>query len=137
MSEDEAQVRVFCPVCSARFRPENGKASEGDVVICPICGQRLAVRKTEEGWTGERQEKLSDDEIRARVDEFARIRGYAFNEMKEEILEGLLSKRDRFGDFYCPCRLEHKTEYQCPCRPTRGGDVERLGRCHCGLFWKD
>ena len=56
-------------------------------------------------------------------------------EMKEEIVAGLLEKRDRFGDFYCPCRLLHRPEYQCPCRPTRSGDVERDGRCHCGLFW--
>ena len=129
--------RVYCPVCSVRFVPEEVELSEGAEVVCPVCGQRLVVRRAGDGWTGERKDEHADGEIRDRVDQFARIRGYVFNEMKEEIIEGLLAKRDRFGEFYCPCRLEHNPEYQCPCRPTRGGDVERRGRCHCGLFWKD
>ena len=137
MSGNDPTIRIFCPVCSARFIPEDGKAQEGDVVTCLVCGQKLEVTKTDSGWTGERHDKLSDEEIRDRVHEFARIRGYVFNDMKDEIIDGLLIKRDRFGDFYCPCRLEHATEYQCPCKPTRGGDVERLGMCHCGLFRKD
>lgn len=131
------EARVFCPVCSVRFVPEEVSLSEGAEVVCPVCGQRLVVRKGDDGWAGERKGEGSDSEIRDRVDQFARIRGYVFNEMKEEIIEGLLGKRNRFGEFYCPCRLEHTTDYQCPCRPTRGGDVERRGRCHCGLFWKD
>jgi ferredoxin-thioredoxin reductase catalytic subunit/DNA-directed RNA polymerase subunit RPC12/RpoP len=137
MSGERADEKVFCPVCSVRFLPPDGAAKEGDELTCPVCGQRLIVRLTEDGPKGERADMLSDAEIRTRIDEFARIRGYSFNEMKEEIVGGLLAKRDRFGDFYCPCRLEHTEDYQCPCRPTRGGDVERRGRCHCGLFWKD
>ena len=129
--------RVFCPVCSVRFVPEEVELSEGGEIVCPVCGQRLVVQRAGDGWTGERKDRHTEGEIRDRVDQFARIRGYVFNEMKEEIIEGLLAKRDRFGEFYCPCRLEHKPEYQCPCKPTRGGDVERRGRCHCGLFWKD
>ena len=129
--------RVFCPVCAVWFVPEEVSLSEGVEVVCPVCGQRLVVRRTDDGWAGERKGKGSDGEIRDRVERFAMMRGYVFNEMKEEIIEGLLAKRDRFGEFYCPCRLEHGPDYQCPCRPTRGGDVERRGRCHCGLFWKD
>jgi ferredoxin-thioredoxin reductase catalytic subunit len=129
--------RVFCPVCSVRFVPEGVALSDGSEMICPICGQRLIARRTDDGWNGERKGEHSDEEIKDRIQEFASIRGYAFNEMKEEIVEGLLGKRDRFGEFYCPCRLEHNPDYQCPCKPTRGGDVERRGRCHCGLFWKD
>lgn len=127
--------RVFCPVCSARFMPRVNPV-EGDVHVCPVCGQKLALRLEGGGWQGERVDKYSDQEILDRVEEFARIRGYAFNEMKAEIIEGLREKRRRFGDFYCPCRLSHEADYQCPCRPTRGGDVEKDGRCHCGLFWK-
>lgn len=127
--------RVYCPVCSARFLPK-GALVEGEGVICTVCGQMLLLRKGEGVWEGERVDRLSDKEIQDRIGEFARIRGYVFNDMKDEIIEGLLEKRNRFGDFYCPCRLNHENDYQCPCKPTRGGDVERDGRCHCGLFWK-
>ena len=129
------EMRVFCPVCSARFDPGQD-AAEGDTVRCTVCGQLLVLTADEGCWIGERHARLTDDEIRDRIDGFAELRNYGFNEMKEEILEGLIAKRNAFGDFYCPCRLEHNADYQCPCKPTRGGDVERVGRCHCGLFWR-
>jgi ferredoxin-thioredoxin reductase catalytic subunit/DNA-directed RNA polymerase subunit RPC12/RpoP len=128
--------RVYCPVCGARFPSQTGRG-EGDEVVCPVCGQRLVLRAGADAWQGERKDELSDREIADRIEEFARLRGYFFNDMKEEILAGLLGKRRRFGDFYCPCRMLHTPEYQCPCRPTRTGDVEDQGRCHCGLFWKE
>lgn len=127
--------RVFCPVCLAKFKFQEGW-KEGGVVICPICGQKLRLRKAPDGWVGDRPEKGTEKEIRERVDEYARLKGYAFNDMKEEIIQGLLGKNKRFGDFYCPCRMEHVPEYQCPCKPTRGGDVDRNGKCYCGFFWK-
>lgn len=127
--------RVYCPVCQARFRFSEGW-KEGDIVVCPICGQRLRLARSDGEWVGERPEKGTEKEIRDRIEEYARLKGYTFNEIKEELIEGLLEKNRRFGDFYCPCRMEHVPEYQCPCKPTRGGDVERNGRCYCGLFWK-
>ena len=133
MTEDAR--RISCPVCSARFASGSDDA-EGDVVRCTVCGQLLVLRPDGDHWLGERHAHLEDGEIRDRIDGFAALRGYGFNEMKEEILEGLIAKRDAFGDFYCPCRLEHNADYQCPCKPTRGGDVDRVGRCHCGLFWR-
>jgi len=132
---DEGQERVYCPVCQARFRFSPGW-KEGDPVVCPICGQRLTLRSTADGWMGERVDAFSEREIRERSEEFARIRGYEFNDMKDEILEGLVGKQKRFGDFYCPCRMMHVPEYQCPCKPTRGGDVEKNGKCYCGFYWK-
>jgi len=134
MSEPK-QERVYCPVCLARFRFAPGWKA-GSVVICPICGQKLVLRQTPEGWVGDRPEKGTEREIRERVEEYARLKGYVFNDMKEEVLEGLLGKQKRFGDFYCPCRMQHVPEYQCPCKPTRGGDVDRDGKCYCGFFWK-
>lgn len=127
--------RVYCPVCLAKFKlPPRSKA--GAMVVCPICGQKLRLAKTPEGWTGERPEKGTEKEIRERAEEFARLRGYVFNDIKEDLIEGLLGKYKRFGDFYCPCRMIHEPEFQCPCKPTRGGDVEKNGRCYCGFFWK-
>lgn len=128
-------VRVYCPVCQAKFRFAPGW-KEGDVVICPICGQKLRLKRSGSEWTGERPEKGTEKEIRERVDEYARLKVYVFNDMKEELVQGLLAKNRRFGDFYCPCRMEHVPEFMCPCKPTRGGDVERNGKCYCGLYWK-
>jgi len=132
---EEAEGRVYCPVCVARFKFESGWG-EGAVVTCPICGQKLRLVKRPEGWSGERVDRGTEQEIRSRAEEFARLRGYRFNDMKEEIMEGLLGKLRRFGDFYCPCRMQHVPEFQCPCRPTRSGDVDRNGKCYCGFFWK-
>ncbi|OGS42599.1 MAG: hypothetical protein A3K67_05680 [Euryarchaeota archaeon RBG_16_62_10] len=129
------QERVYCPVCLARFRLAEGW-KQGDIVVCPICGQTLRLERTADGWAGARPEKGTEKEIRQRADQYAALKGYVFNEMKEELIQGLLGKNRRFGDFYCPCRMEHVGEYQCPCKPTRGGDVERNGKCYCGLFWK-
>lgn len=127
--------RVFCPVCLAKFKFDP-RWKEGEIVTCPICGQKLKLEHGEQGWVGARVNKGQDGEIRQRVDEFARIRGYVFNEMKEEVIEGLIGKNKLFGDFYCPCRMLHAPEYQCPCQPTRKGDVDVNGRCYCGFFWR-
>ena len=132
---DQTQVRVYCPVCQAKFRFVDGW-KEGDLVVCPICGQKLRLVNPPEGWIGERPEKGSEKEIRERSEEYARLHGYTFNDMKEEIIEGLIGKNKRFGDFYCPCRMLHVPEYECPCRPTRAGDVDKNGKCYCGFFWK-
>ncbi len=132
---DQKTERIYCPVCQAKFKFVDGWKA-GSVVICPICGQRLRLVRTSEGWVGERPEKGSEKEIRGRSEEFAGLRGYAFNDMKEDIIEGLIGKSKRFGDFYCPCRMLHLPEYQCPCQPTRAGDVDKNGRCYCGFFWK-
>jgi len=129
-------VRVYCPVCQAKFRFAAGWKA-GDIVVCPICGQRLKLKLTGNEWVGDRPEKGTEKEIRERTDEYARLKGYVFNEMKEELIQGLLGKNRRFGDFYCPCRMEHVPEFMCPCKPTRGGDVERNGKCYCGLYWKE
>ena len=134
MTPDQVE-RVYCPVCLARFKFSKGW-KEGDIVVCPICGQKLKIHKTPEGWMGDRPEKGTENEIRERVDEYARLHGYVFNDMKEELIQGLLAKNRRSKDFYCPCRMEHVPEFQCPCKPTRGGDVERNGKCYCGLYWK-
>lgn len=74
MRGDE-QRRVFCPVCLARFHLPGGKG-EGDLVVCPICGQKLLVRGAPEGLVGDRPEAGTEAEIRERVDEYARLKGY-------------------------------------------------------------
>ena len=132
---DQKPKRIYCPVCQAKFKFVDGWKA-GSIVICPVCGQKLRLVMSPEGWIGERPEKGSEKEIRERAEEYARLRGYFFNDMKEDVIEGLIGKNKRFGDFYCPCRMLHVPEYQCPCQPTRAGDVDKNGKCYCGFFLK-
>jgi len=74
----------------------------------------------------------------ARVQE---AKGYYFNRDREralELLEALLSNRERYGYMACPCRLaaddrENDRDIICPCI-YREPDVEEYGSCYCNLY---
>jgi len=75
-------------------------------------------------------------------------KGYYFNKDKErvfELLEALLTNKDRYGYMACPCRLaagdrEADNDIICPC-VYREPDVEEFGSCYCNLYvskeWND
>lgn len=75
-------------------------------------------------------------ELRERIEEFARLRNYTFSDHKERVIRALLKKRDKYWDFYCPCKARAALENVCPCKETRDGEVELNGKCSCSLFWK-
>ena len=128
--------KIFCPVCQVHFILQETK-EVGKKIICPVCGAVLVMDLNQNKWVFNRPTDMSlEEEIRQRIDNFARFRKYHFNEMKEALVEGLLKKHERYGDFYCPCRIDNIQENVCPCIYTRQGDVEKNGHCHCGLFWK-
>ncbi|MCX6090484.1 MAG: hypothetical protein NTX88_09005 [Candidatus Atribacteria bacterium] len=128
--------KILCPVCQVSFILKEPKEA-GRAIVCPVCGAVLVMVQEGTVWSLTRPAHLSlEEEIHQRVDNFARLRGYHFNEMKEAVVKGLLSKNQRFGDFYCPCRIDNIPENICPCLFTRQGDVEKNGKCHCGLYWK-
>jgi ferredoxin-thioredoxin reductase catalytic subunit len=52
-------------------------------------------------------------------------------DMKDTIFKGLLYKKKKFGEFYCPCKLELSNKNICPCVEFRAA-----GDCHCNLFKK-
>ena len=68
-------------------------------------------------------------------------RGYYFNKDKKrvfELLEALLTNRDRYGYMSCPCRLsaddrEKDRDIICPCE-YREPDVQEYGSCYCNLY---
>lgn len=129
--------KILCPVCQVAF-PVKEEKIPGKKIICPVCGAVLVLEKEGDFWVLKRPKDMTpEEEIRSRVENFARLRGYHFNEMKEPLIEALLRKYDRYGDFYCPCKIDNIPENVCPCLETRQGSVERNGRCHCGLFWKE
>ena len=54
------------------------------------------------------------------------------------LTEGLVKRRAKFGDFYCPCRiLTGKAETDrgnvCPCS-SHEAEIAETGMCHCHLF---
>lgn len=68
-------------------------------------------------------------------------KGYFFGKDKEhvtQLLEGLLTNKERYGYMVCPCRLasgdrEKDKDIICPC-VYRQPDVEEYGSCYCNLY---
>jgi ferredoxin-thioredoxin reductase catalytic chain len=75
-------------------------------------------------------------------------KGYYFNSDRErtlELLEALLTNKQRYGYMCCPCRLgsgdrNRDTDIICPCA-YREADVAEYGSCYCNLYvskeWND
>jgi ferredoxin-thioredoxin reductase catalytic chain len=75
-------------------------------------------------------------------------KGYFFNQDKGlvfELLDGLLTNKERYGFMSCPCRLasgnrERDQDIICPC-VYREPDVIEYGSCYCNLYvskeWND
>ena len=74
--------------------------------------------------------------------------GFFFKKNKQrvfELLQGLLTNKERYGYMCCPCRLaaedrEKDQDIICPC-VYRGPDVAEYGSCYCNLYvsraWND
>jgi len=68
-------------------------------------------------------------------------KGYYFSRDKErtwELIEALITNRNRYGYMACPCRLasgdrEHDKDIICPC-VYRAPDVKEYGSCYCNLY---
>lgn len=68
-------------------------------------------------------------------------KGVYFNKDKDlvaELLESLITNKDRYGYMACPCRLAsndrgHDKDIICPCE-YREEDLKEHGACFCGLY---
>jgi len=68
-------------------------------------------------------------------------KGYYFNKDKKrtfELLEALLSNKQRYGYMGCPCRLlsgdrAGDRDIICPCEYSVP-DIEEYGSCYCNLY---
>lgn len=54
------------------------------------------------------------------------------------LIEGLVRRKVKSGDYYCPCRivtgnLETDRHNVCPCT-THEAEIAAAGKCHCGLY---
>jgi ferredoxin-thioredoxin reductase catalytic chain len=52
------------------------------------------------------------------------------------IKNGLVKKFRKFGNFYCPCKLQNTPENICPCK-DHVKEIEANGICHCRLYIKN
>jgi ferredoxin-thioredoxin reductase catalytic chain len=74
--------------------------------------------------------------------------GYFFNQdqaLVMDLLDGLITNKERYGYMCCPCRLasgerERDKDILCPC-VYRIADVQEYGSCYCNLYvsreWND
>ncbi|MFO7965889.1 MAG: ferredoxin-thioredoxin reductase catalytic domain-containing protein [Desulfobacterales bacterium] len=91
---------------------------------------------------------MNAQELYERLRPIQEARGYVFNADRKrtlELLEGLITNKDRYGYMCCPCRLasgdrEWDKDIICPCI-YRKPDVEEYGSCYCNLYvsraWND
>lgn len=121
--------KIYCEVCQVSFLYRE-EAVAGQVVVCTVCGAELEIIALEPEVKAVRLSQDPETEIRNRSDNFARLRGYTFNEDKELVIDGLIGKEKLYGDFYCPCRFENIPENVCPCLETRMNEVRKLGHCY-------
>lgn len=122
------KYKIYCPVCRLDFLSTEVPAIKA-VVICPICAARLEIAEVAPGAVGRRLSQDAVEEIRERVDTYARLKGYLFDENKEDIVQGLIQKQKQYGDFFCPCRFDNLPENICPCLETRMNRVRKTGSC--------
>ncbi len=76
-------------------------------------------------------------------EKYAQRAGYKLNpdtEVVRTIISGLAKNKAKHGRAYCPCMFvtgdpDEDKKIICPCRVHRE-DIEKHGKCHCGLFVK-
>lgn len=86
----------------------------------------------------------SKERIRKGSEKYAHKAGYRLNPdsgIVDTIVTGLAKNRFKHGRAYCPCMFvsgdpDKDKKIICPCQVHRE-DIEKKGKCHCGLFVKD
>lgn len=81
-------------------------------------------------------------EIAARIARHVKASGLRLNpnaKTVEALLDGLVRRKVRFGDYYCPCRVvtgdpEQDAANVCPCQ-SHAAEVAATGHCRCALFF--
>ncbi|MHA1966235.1 MAG: ferredoxin-thioredoxin reductase catalytic domain-containing protein [Candidatus Hodarchaeales archaeon] len=61
------------------------------------------------------------------------------NDIRSDLVNGLLENINRLGYFNCPCRDSQENprvdrDIICPCRYAQA-DIEEFGHCYCALYF--
>jgi len=83
----------------------------------------------------------SKEKFRNGFERYAESNGFTLNPDKkvvDTLLDGMLWNKEEYGYQYCPCRAVtgdkgKDSKLVCPCVYIQE-EVERMGRCWCGLF---
>jgi len=81
------------------------------------------------------------EQLYERLKKVQEPKGYYFNSDRErtlDLIEALITNKNRYGYMACPCRLasgdrENDRDIICPCA-YRARDVEEYGSCYCNLY---
>ena len=84
---------------------------------------------------------MNAGELHERLKKVQEPMGYYFNRDRQrvnDIIEGLITNRERYGYMSCPCRLasgdrDADSDIICPCA-YREADVAEYGSCYCNLY---
>ena len=84
---------------------------------------------------------MSVKELYEQLKKIQEPKGYFFYKDQErvfELIEGLITNKERYGYMACPCRLassdrEKDRDIICPC-VYREPDVKEYGSCYCNLY---
>ncbi len=84
---------------------------------------------------------MDADKLHTMLKKIQEPQGYYFNADRErtfELLEALITNKERYGYMACPCRLasgdrESDKDIICPC-VYRTPDVAEYGACYCSLY---
>jgi len=84
---------------------------------------------------------MNAETLQAQLSKIHEPKGYYFNTDKilvSDLLEALLTNKERYGYMVCPCRLasgDRKKDQDiiCPC-VYRTEDVAEFGSCYCNLY---
>ena len=84
---------------------------------------------------------MTKEELYEMLKKSQEAKGYYFSSDMDrvmELMEALLTNKDRYGYMCCPCRLssgerEQDADIICPCT-YREEDIKEFGSCYCNLY---
>jgi len=88
-------------------------------------------------------EEKDIENLRKECEQYAESQGYKLNPnemITSGIIRGLLTRKENFGEIYCPCRKvagnkEEDKKIICPCIYHKD-EIAKDGHCFCNLFVK-
>ena len=84
-------------------------------MTCKVCGTKSRITYSEGEYVKGDVSNDGELELRERVEEFVRLRNYTFSDLwRELVIQLLLEKRKKYGDFYCPCKVRTVLENVVP-----------------------